>query len=453
MEKFAAAPPAGVLELIKRLERGGFEAWAVGGCVRDALLGRAPHDWDLCTSATPQQMRACFAGLHLIDTGLRHGTLTARVDHCSYEVTTYRVDGAYQDGRRPAQVRFVRSLTQDLARRDFTVNAMAWHPQRGLADPYGGQTDLAARRIRCVGRPADRFEEDALRILRALRFAATLGFELEEQTARAVREERAALSRIAPERLREEFFRLLCGPGCAAVLDGYLDVFCVFLPELGPMRGCLQHNAYHDRDVWGHTLAALEAVPADDLTVRLAALLHDIGKPECFTQDENGVGHFYGHAARSVEIARAVLQRLRCDGETLRTVTGLVLQHDLPFSADPRLLRRRLAQLGPQRIEQLLALQRADVCGQAPGCRAERLAAQEEIKTALNAVLRQRPCLDLGQLAVDGRDVLALGVPQGPGVGALLRALLEQVVDGALPNERAALLAELRKKLLAEKDG
>lgn len=453
MSEKMPSPPAGALELMERLERGGFEAWAVGGCVRDTLLGRAPHDWDICTSATPEQMRLCFAGLHLIDTGLRHGTLTARVDHVSYEVTTYRVDGVYKDGRRPEQVRFVDSVTQDLARRDFTINAMAWHPLRGLADPWGGRADLAARRIRCVGRPADRFEEDALRILRALRFAATLGFELEEQTALAVHEKKASLRRVAPERLREEFFRLLCGPSSAAVLDDYLDVFCVFVPELGPMKGFLQHNSYHDRDVWGHTLAALEAAPADEPEVRLAALLHDVGKPERFTQDADGVGHFYGHAARSAEIAHVLLRRLHCDSETLRTVTELVLRHDLPLSADPRLLRRRLAQLGQRQLERLLALQRADVCGQAPACRAQRLAALEQAGAALRAVAAQRPCLGLRQLAVGGRDLLALGIPQGPRVGALLRGLLEQVLDGALPNEREALLAELRKKLLAERDG
>ena len=444
--------PNGAEELLRRLEACGFEGWVVGGCVRDALLGQTPHDWDLCTNATPAQMHRCFAGLHLIDTGLRHGTVTARVDHQSYEVTTYRADGFYEDGRRPNEVRFVCSIEEDLARRDFTINAMAWHPARGIADPFLGRQDLAAGVIRCVGDPTQRLREDALRIFRALRFASVLGFAIEPETDRALRKERGGLARIAPERIREELVRLLCGKSAEQILDRYAEIFFEVLEPLRPMRGFDQCNPHHDRDVWRHTLAAVTAAPADPL-LRLAALLHDAGKPACFSRDGEGIGHFYGHAERSAVIADKVLRGLHCDGQTQRSVVELVRLHDLPLSTEPRLLRRRLARLGPQQLLRLIALQRADVSAQAPALRPERLARLDEVEQAAREMIAQAPCLSVNQMAIGGRELLARGVPQGPRIGALLHRLLEEVLDGRVKNERKALLARLEELLREENSG
>lgn len=448
---FTVNAPAAVTGLIDRLERQGFEAWAVGGCVRDALLGLTPHDWDLCTAATPAEMRGCFAGLPVLETGLRHGTLTVRVDHVSYEVTTYRADGVYADGRRPEQVRFLRDVGGDLARRDFTVNAMAWHPQRGLLDLCGGRDDLRRRLIRAVGDPRRRFEEDALRILRALRFAAVLDFAVDADTAAAIHAQKELLRRIAAERIREEFFRLLTGPAAPRVLEEYFDVFCVFVPELAPMRGFAQHSRYHDRDVWGHVLAAFAAAPADDLTLRLAALLHDVGKPECFTLDAEGRGHFYGHEARSAQMAQVILLRLRADGETVRQVSELIARHGLPATAEKRFLRRWCARLSAPQLRRLLALKRADTMGHAAACRPARLQALDACGHMLDEIEAAGDCLSLAALAVNGRDLLALGLPAGPQVGALLRRLLDAVLDGSLANEHTALLAEAQKEIAQQR--
>ena len=440
-------PPDAVGILLDRLEKAGFEGWAVGGCVRDLLAGRTPHDWDLCTSATPQEMLRCFAGLHLVETGLQHGTLTVWIDHLPYEVTSYRVDGEYQDKRRPNQVRFVRKIETDLARRDFTVNAMAWHPQRGLLDPFGGRSDLAAGLIRCVGNPADRFSEDALRILRALRFAAVYGFSLEMQTEKAAFAQREGLLQIAPERVREEFFKLICGRNAAPVLRRYLPVLAVVLPELAPMEGFLQQNIHHDKDVFEHSLAALEAADPGLLTLRLAALLHDVGKPLCFTWDENGVGHFYGHAAQSAQIAKQMLHRLHTEGTLSRQVVELIRMHDLQPELQPRWVRRWLARLGEEQLLLLLELKRADVSAQAPAFRRQRLEELDRLQALVEQISREEGRLSVTRLAVNGQDILALGVPQGPQVGGLLKALLEQVLDGQLPNERTALLKALRRML------
>lgn len=448
-ERIKIKLPDGAQKLVDCLEQGGFEGWAVGGCVRDALMGKTPHDWDLCTNATPQQMHRCFEGLHLIDAGLQHGTVTARVDHVSYEVTTYRADGAYEDGRRPSTVQFVHTIEEDLARRDFTINAMAWHPVRGLVDPYGGRQDLAEKRICCVGAPAERLREDALRILRALRFAAVFGFSVESDTDWAIRQQAGRLLMIAPERIREELFRLLCGQYAAGVLRSYAEIFFVVLPQLAPMQGFEQENPYHGKDIWEHTLAAIDAAPPDPL-LRLAALLHDAGKPASFSRDAYGIGHFYGHAEKSAAVASEILNRLHSDGETRRSVVELVRLHDLPLTPEPRLLRRRLACLGPQQLQRLIELQRADAAAQAPALREDRLSALDETEKMIRQIIGQAPCLSVTAMQISGRDLLDRGIPQGPRVGALLHRLLEELLDGTLQNERSVLLERLEELLSAD---
>ena len=302
--------PENVQAVLKTLESAGHEAWCVGGCVRDALLGRSPGDWDVTTSAQPEETLGVF-GPQGLPTGLRHGTVTVKTPEGPVEVTTYRVDGAYRDHRRPESVAFTRSLDEDLARRDFTANAMARNLRGELRDPFGGREDLRRGILRCVGDPDRRFQEDALRILRGLRFAAALGLEIEPGTASAIRRNREGLADIAAERIQTEFFKLLPGKRAAEVLRGYPEVFGVFWPELLPMVGFDQRNRHHCYDVWEHTLRALAASP-EDLVLRCAMLLHDVGKPDSFTLDEQGVGHFYGHPAVSRELADRMLRRLKC---------------------------------------------------------------------------------------------------------------------------------------------
>lgn len=438
--KWTLPPP--VTEAIRRLEEQGFEAAAVGGCVRDLLLGREPHDWDLTTSALPEQTAGCFAERPLLGVGMKHGTVTVLWDEMPLEITTYRVEDGYTDGRRPDQVRFVRRLQDDLARRDFTVNAMAYHPVRGVLDPFGGEEDLAAGRLRCVGNPALRFREDALRIFRALRFAAVYGFAVEQDTARALHQEKAGLRRIAAERIREELCRMLVGKDVGPVLAEYGDVMAETMPLLAPMRDFDQRNPHHDKDVWTHTVSALAQSPGE-LTVRLVLLFHDAGKPESFTLDEQGVGHFYGHPARSAVIADQTMRDLRFDNETRTRVCRLVEMHDAPLDTMPRTVRRWLRRLGEEDFRRMLQIKRADTLAQAPAYQPPRLAMLDNVQREMERILSQQACFSLRDLAVNGRDLIEAGVPEGPAVGRTLTWLLDQVVDGTLPNDREALLGTL----------
>ena len=431
--------PENVQAVLKTLESAGHEAWCVGGCVRDALLGRSPGDWDVTTSAQPEETLGVF-GPQGLPTGLRHGTVTVKTPEGPVEVTTYRVDGAYRDHRRPESVAFTRSLDEDLARRDFTANAMARNLRGELRDPFGGREDLRRGILRCVGDPDRRFQEDALRILRGLRFAAALGLEIEPGTASAIRRNRAGLADIAAERIQTEFFKLLPGKRAAEVLRGYPEVFGVFWPELLPMVGFDQRNRHHCYDVWEHTLHALAASP-EDLVLRCAMLLHDVGKPDSFTLDEQGVGHFYGHPAVSREVADRMLRRLKCAAGFRETVVRLVEWHDKDIPRTDKSIRRALRALGEEDLRRLILVKRADNLGQAPACwdRQKELDKAEEI---LDKLLAEDACFSLKQLAVNGRDLLALGL-SGPAVGAALEELLGKVVDGTVPNEREALLETL----------
>ena len=429
-----------LLEFVKTvlhaLEEAGYEAWCVGGCVRDLLLGRTPEDWDVATAALPEETMAVF-GERAVPTGLKHGTVTVRTAEGAVEVTTYRLDGEYRDHRRPESVSFTRSLEEDLARRDFTVNAMALNLRGELRDPFGGRADLAAGVLRCVGEADRRFEEDALRILRGLRFAAVLGFKLEADAARSLTRNRALLESIAPERVWTEVRKLLQGRFAAETLRTYPQVIGVFWPEILPMVGFDQRNIHHCYDVWEHSLHALDAAP-EDAALRCAALLHDIGKPATFTVDGAGVGHFYGHAARSCELAEGMLRRLRCPTSFRERVVRLVAWHDRDIPRTDRGLRRALRALGEEELRLLLALKRADNLAQAPAFwdRQREIRLGEEI---LDRLLAAEACFSLKQLAVSGEDLLALGL-RGPAVGQALNTLLNKVIDGELPNDRAALL-------------
>ncbi|MCQ5130388.1 HD domain-containing protein [Butyricicoccus faecihominis] len=435
--------PAGVLRALQKLEARGYEAWAVGGCVRDSLRGRRPHDYDLCTAASPAEMREVFADERVLDTGAKHGTLTVLTDSGPVEITAFRIEGAYSDGRRPDEVRFVREVTADLARRDFTVNAIAWHPERGLCDPFGGQADLKNGLLRAVGDPDARFAEDALRILRAVRFAAKTGFTVQRDTARAMRRQRHRLNQIAHERVREELTRLLCGRFVCRALMAFSDVLIEVLPELAPMPGCAQQNPHHLYNVWEHSVLAVGQVPAEPV-LRLSALLHDCGKPACKTVDESGVGHFYGHPAVSRVLAEQIVRRLRFSKDEAESVLFLVEHHDRPLGDSDKLIRRRLAQIGEKRFRELLMIKKGDAVGQ--GTHPEDVAALLETERLLENVLAAEACFSLRQLAVKGNDMIALGLA-GPAVGDMLDALLGAVIDGFVPNERNALLFWARDRM------
>lgn len=431
--------PRGAAFIIEKLESAGFEAWVVGGCVRDSLLGLAPHDWDICTNARPEETLAVFAAQRVIQTGVKHGTVTVLYEGEPYEVTTYRTDGAYTDSRRPDTVDFVSNVKDDLSRRDFTVNAMAYHPQRGLFDAFCGEDDLKNKVIRCVGDAKARFEEDALRILRAMRFAATYGFTIEENTANALLSCKERLRLIAPERIREELLRLLNGVGAAEILRAFAPVLFVFLPELAPMRGLDQHNPYHYLDVWEHTLAAISAAPRDPV-IRLTMLLHDAGKPASFFMDEKGVGHFYGHPEVSLKIAKAVLERLRFDNQTRREVEELVLFHDAAIPAKQKNVLKWLNRVGEERFRQLLPVKRADAAAQHPAKRQAKLEDISRLEACLNNVLERGHPYRLKDLNITGNDLSAIGVAPGKQLGDILQTLLIKVMEGKLKNDKAALL-------------
>ena len=432
--------PSPVSALMTRLEQAGFATYLVGGCLRDGLLGKQPTDWDLATAALPAQVQALFDHARVIETGLQHGTVTVILDGVQMEVTTFRKDGVYADHRRPEQVTFTASIEEDLARRDFTVNAMAYSPTRGLIDPFGGQADLQKKILRAVGDPTRRFEEDALRILRLVRFCAVLGFEAEPGTATAALAQAHLLAHIAAERILQELEKLLMGAYAVSALRQFTPVITRVLPELAPSVGFDQNNYHHSYDVWEHTLHAMEACAPDRL-VRWALLLHDCGKPHCYTVDFRGDGHFYGHAAISTRLSERALDRLRMDKRSREEILALIYHHDHDLFATDQSLRRWLHRLGEETLRRLLLVKRADNKGQAP--KYDRTAEYDRAEAALDALLVREDCFSLQHLAINGTDVMALGYT-GPAVGKALHRALEAVLSGICENTRDALLAYLQ---------
>lgn len=424
--------PDFVRQALERLEAAGHSAYLVGGCVRDALMGLRPHDFDLCTSATPEQIKAALAGERFLDTGLRHGTVTLLpADGGPVEITTYRVEGSYSDARHPDGVRFVRDIRFDLSRRDFTVNAIAYSPSRGFVDPFGGRRDLKSKLLRCVGVPSRRFDEDALRILRGLRLAAATGFSIERDTAAAMRQRAHMLARLSPERVFSELNRLLLARYVGRVLRQSQDVLSVVLPELEPMVGFDQRNYHHLYDVFEHTVRVVEAVPPDP-ALRWAALFHDSGKPETFTLDENGVGHFYGHPRASEALAVERLRELSAPGELQRNVSFLVRQHDVPFGEEERQVRRRLSNWGERRCRQLLMLKKADCVGQ--GTHPDYLRWYQSTERQLIHILSERQPLTVRDLCLNGYDLQFLGLSDAE-IGRMQRWLLGLVLEDPTLNQ------------------
>ena len=437
--------PDGASAILMALQSHGFDAYMVGGCVRDSLLGKEPKDWDICTSALPSQVEEIFSGFRVLETGIEHGTVTVLMDDGQYEVTTFRTDGAYSDFRRPDSVSFVSDIKEDLARRDFTVNAMAYN-QQGLMDLYGGRDDIQNKVISCVGNADERFGEDALRMMRALRFAAVYGFTIAPETARSIHRNKDLLNHIAVERINVELCKLLLGNYSLQILLDYSDVISVIIPEFKPCVGFDQNNRYHQYTVYDHMMYAVSHCKSNDLSVRLALFLHDIGKPLCYTEDENG-GHFHGHAVPSHEIAKTVLDRLKFDNKTKNEVLELVLYHDSVIEPTAKTVRRWLNKIGEERFRQLLFLREADILAHAEGTQESRLEHCHSLYPILDDILKEEQCFKLKDMQLNGKDVLELGVPEGKRVGEILQSLLDRIIAGELENDRDVLMREAVKML------
>lgn len=436
--------PKNVDIAINLLQSAGFEAYAVGGCVRDSLLGKTPNDWDITTSAKPEDMKSVFADFHCIDTGIKHGTVTVVIDGEPLEITTFRLDGEYEDNRHPKSVTFTSNLGADLGRRDFTVNAMAYSKMTGTVDLFGGQNDLKNGIIRCVGDPDRRFNEDALRILRALRFASALDFEIEEKTAQSLLKNRALLGNISEERIAKELLKLICGKGAKRILTDFAPVLFEILPELQPMYKNSHDNPHHCYDIYEHTLIAVESIDPEP-TLRFAMLLHDCGKPAVKKFDENGVAHFYGHQRISAEISAQILARLKVSNKFRDEILFLVSNHDRwELYENTEKMPRYLSKFGLDGVLNLLKVMRADVLAQSPEYRyrLDQIADAEETAKNLAA---QKPCLSLSELQINGRTLMDIGIPQGRKLGAVLAQLLDEVIDGVTKNTQEALTTRARE--------
>ena len=439
--------PENVNFIIHTLMEHGFEGYAVGGCVRDTLLGRIPQDWDITTSARPEQVKELFS--HTIDTGIQHGTVTVMLDHEGYEVTTYRIDGEYEDARHPKEVTFTANLIEDLKRRDFTINAMAYNDSEGIIDMYDGMTDLKNKTIRCVGEATKRFDEDALRILRALRFQAQLGFEIEEKTEEAIRNQARFLKDISAERIQVELEKLITSTHPEVLVNAYkLGVTKIIFPEFDIMMETPQNNPHHKYNVGMHTIEAMKNIEAEHI-YRWTMLLHDVGKPEARVEGPDK-DHFKMHPVIGEEIARKILRRLKFDNQTLKQVTTLVRWHDRRFASfeevNKKTIRRWVSQLTPELFARLMVIQRADIDAQSDYHKEQKEQVLNETKRLFEEIIEEKNCLSIKELKINGKDLMNMGVPQGKEIGEILSWLLDQVLEQPELNERETLTELVREK-------
>lgn len=438
--------PENIQKVLGCLRRAGFRAVPVGGCVRDLLLGNTPHDWDIATSATPAEMLTIFSDFKTLEIGqsaAKHGTITVVIDHTPVEVTTFRQDGTYSDSRRPDSVEFSRSIETDLARRDFTINAMCLDENDNIIDLFGGQQDLKKRIIRAIGTPDRRFSEDALRILRALRFAAVLGFIIEPQTGDSMFRLAGQLAALSAERIRAEFEKLLCAPDCVRVLMDYRKIIFAVLPELQLMSGLVQRADYYCDDVYAHTVRAVGSAPSD-VVLRMALLLRDIGKPLC----SDGSGNFYRNAVQSTKLADDILRRLKFGNAIRAQILFLVQRQDLSlYETDKIRIKKLLSKYGVGAMCQLVLAQKADIMAQRPGIAQERLTRLEEVERLMQSIVSQQTPLSRFELAISGKDIIAAGVMPGPQLGVILELLLQKVLEETLPNDTGALLEYVRQNM------
>ena len=432
--------PSDVRIIINTLLIKGYKAYVVGGCVRDSLLGIVPKDWDICTSATPEEVKKVFPKIKIIETGLKHGTITLVFGNNQYEITTFRIDGDYYDNRHPKNVTFVNDIKLDLARRDFTFNAIAYNDKEGLIDPYNGRIDLFNKQLKCVGNPIDRFKEDGLRIMRALRFSSTYYFKIEQTTSNAIHKCKHLLNSIAAERINVELCRLLNGNNVLNVLLDYSDVISTIIPEIAPCIGFNQNNKYHTYTVYDHIAHAVSNYHGNDICVKTALLLHDIGKPMCYSEDENG-GHFYGHGVPSCTIALDVVQRLKFDKQSQKDITELVLYHDAIIEPTKRVVKRWLNKIGNKQFKRLMDIRLADIHAHAEGTQSSRIQHRNEVLSIMEEILLENQCFKLKDLAINGHDVIKeFKVPEGKRVGELLNKALNAVIDGFVNNNKESII-------------
>lgn len=421
------------------------KAYAVGGCVRDSLLNRKPNDWDITTEATPDEIKSIFN--HTIDTGIKHGTVTVIIGQEAYEVTTFRVDGNYSDGRRPDSVTFTTDIKEDLARRDFTINSMAYNHEEGLIDPFNGQQDLKEKVIRCVGNPHERFEEDALRMMRAVRFAAQLEFKLDGNTLLAIEKNAEKIQNVSTERIKEEINKILLSDKPYYIeLLYFISIIKYIMPEFEACFGVTQNNPYHIYDVGRHTLKVLENI-GNNLDIRLAALFHDIGKPDCKTVDSNGVDHFYKHAIISADKAQEIMKRLKYDNETIEKVVTLVKYHDVELKPEYPFVKRWLNKIGIENFQNLIELRKADIAGQNLAYIHERTEKIKEVEKIMCDVMYQQQCFTLKDLAVNGLDLISIGYKAGIQLGEMLKELLNIVIDNPEKNNKEYLVSYAKERL------
>lgn len=439
--------PQAVREIINRLEGAGFEAFAVGGCVRDAVLGRVPADWDITTSAMPEEVKALFS--RTIDTGIQHGTVTVMKDHVGYEVTTYRIDGEYEDARHPRSVSFTSNLVEDLKRRDFTINAMAYNDRAGIVDEFDGIGDLKNQIIRCVGEPRDRFGEDALRMLRAVRFSAQLGFAIDEKTKEAISELAPNLEKISAERIRVELVKLLVSDHPDFLRVAYeTGITAIVLPEFDAIMKQQQNDALHEVTVGEHTLEALLNVE-NDKVLRLTMLFHDFGKPMTYSRTEEGVTRFFGHPDISADMAKDIMRRLKFDNDTTDKVKKLVSVHDLFIKNAPNRVRRAMSKTGKDLFPYFLKVRKANILAQKEDAQEKALADLQELTSIYEGILERDECVCMKELAADGKDLLSVGVKQGKQIGEILNDLLNIVLEEPEKNTKETLLAYVRENYLS----
>lgn len=439
--------PKDVKEILETLNKNGHSAYVVGGCVRDSILRRPIHDWDICTSATPEQMLEVFKDKKVIETGLQHGTITVVVDKIPYEITTYRIDGDYSDNRRPDSVTFTDNLIEDLKRRDFTINAMAYNDTQGLIDPFGGIDDIERGTIQCVGSAKDRFNEDALRILRAIRFEAQLGFGMEVETDWQIHQLYKNLENISIERINSEFCKIASFDNFCVELLLYKDVFSLFIPELKGMVDFPQNNPWHIYDVFKHTVHAVAECDSKDLATRLAVFFHDFGKPHSYQDGEDGIRHFKGHAKVSADMTDLIMKRLRFDNDTRNKVVELVQYHDTTFSVGKKYVKKWLNKIGEEQFRRLLKLKEADNKAQNLERSNERIGELYEIEALIDEVLKEQECFSLKDLAVNGQDLINIGYKPGRVLGAALKGLLDCVIAEEVENNKVELLRLANKWL------
>lgn len=439
--------PADANELIHTLQGNGHTAYIVGGCVRDSIMGRIPHDWDICTSATPDQMLEIFKDKKIIETGLQHGTVTVVVKGEPYEITTYRIDGEYTDNRRPDSVSFTDNLLEDLKRRDFTINAMAYNDEEGLIDPFDGLIDIECHKIMCVGSAKERFEEDALRILRALRFAVQLSFYVCENTKIQIHEQKERLLNVSKERIHDELCKMIVCERFFEQLSVFRDVFAIIIPEIEDTFDFKQRNPYHSFDVFMHTVNTLLFVDTQDLVVKLALLFHDIGKPHCCQDGNDGYRHFKGHGKVSAEMTDKIMRNLKFCNDTREKVVQLVYYHDSTFELSRKCVKRWLNKIGEEQLRKLIFVRKADIRGQGSYMRKERLEKIDNFEKILNEVANESPCFSMKDLAVNGKDLIEIGFKPGKELGSVLNKLLQAVIDEEMENNKTILLEEAGKLL------